>query len=217
MQNLYYSGSGVSSSLTLVEENGSVSSWTDILLIVCGSLDEIIITSGSQNIAAFPIDTTNIFYGVAYKGIINNALTFPTTLYTKLNTYFYLLDIDGDIPLTNDPGYYISSSANNYYVILSGSSAFIPPPSAGYTSVSGSATFIIPTGSYNIGVYISGSWPYSGSIAIYDITTNPTEDIPLIEASGSVDNNIAITSSIFLSASHVYNAYLIISGGYIKI
>jgi hypothetical protein len=211
MQNIYYSGSGASSSLTLIEENGSVSSWVGNTLIVCSSLQEIIITSGSNNIAIFPTENTNIFYGIDYKANTTPQSFSFSNSYLTLNIFYSLIDIDGDLLITDTPGYYVSSSINNYYKSLSGSNAFTQPSSAGSTSASGSNTLVLSPGVYEIGVFLnSPSWSYSSSISIYN-TTDPFNSI--INTSGSVYQ--PVTASLFLSASYTYNTYLFISGGYI--
>jgi hypothetical protein len=222
MQNLYYnSGSGITSSLLLIKEDGTPEAWTGNIitnLIVSGTVGEIIAYSGSNKIVAFPIDNTNIYYGIDYTQILYNTGAFnppplPTSSFTPLSSlqaFFYLLDVDGDIPISDDAGYYISSS--NLYTAISGSNAYIKPPSAGYTSASGSIYLSIPSGSYELGTFLYLPFlTYTSYITIYDVTTSSFAPTPIVQITGSI-NSSAATASIFLSASHFYNAYLIISG-----
>ncbi len=202
MQNLYYSGSGASSILTLVEENSNISTWNGSILTVCGSLGEIIITSGSQNVAVFPINNTNIFYGINYQNF-DTPVTFSAITYERLSWTFGFANLDPDYLVYDSPTYYISSGSFMYKA--SGSSA------------TGSLIeALLPTGSYDI--VLSSSFAvfpayYTSSIAIYDSTTTSVPGSPGTLIS-STSGSTPFSASLFLSASKSYTIAMFIQGNY---
>jgi len=202
MQNIYYSGSGASSILTLIEENNTISTWSGSILIVCGSLGEIVVISGSQNLVSFPINNTNIFYGVNYQNS-NIPETSSIEVFSTLSWTFGFANLDPDYLVYDSPTYYISSSG--FYYTASGSSA------------TGSLIeALLPTGSYNIVLSSSfAAFPsnYSASIAIYNstITSVPGSPGTLIS---STSGSTPFSASLFLSASNSYTIAMFIQGTY---
>lgn len=222
MQSLYYnSGSGITSSLLLIKENGTPEVWTNNTitnLIISGALGEILAYSGSNIVVSFPIDNTNIYYGIDYNEILSpGSQPFapppvsspPPPIAATTRWSFGFANIDPDMIFNDWPTYYISSSdGGDFYYIASGSSA-----------TGSELIFINSTGSYEIAITSSnGTLPsyYTSSIQIYNSTTGSTiPGIPgtlLYDLSGS--SNVPLTASLFLSASNSYNIIMFIQGNY---
>lgn len=191
MQELYYISE--SATLTLLTDTGIRQQWTGINnLIVCSSLYEITAFSGSEQVVAFPINNTNLYYDV-------NAINIPPPIdsgsYAALTTYFSIQDIiSTDL---SSCSFYITSST----VSISGSTDpatlfFSPPAENTYTfKVTGS-------GKYD-------SYLYVGDLSIESLT--PEVGYSLVYVSGS---NQGVSASVYLSASHNYSVYMTIIGDY---
>ena len=192
MQELYYISE--SATLTLTKDTGISETWTGIdNLIVCSSLYEITAFSGSEQVVAFPINNTNIYYDI--KAINNVPQQQPLEPFTTVASYFSIKSII-ETDLTSCI-YYITSST----VSISGSAEpttlfFSPPAEDTYTFE------VIGTGKYDSYLYVG------------DLTTeSPTPEVgdSLVNVSGS---NQGVSASVYLSASHNYSVYMTIIGYY---
>jgi hypothetical protein len=205
MQELYYiSGSSITSSLLLIKEDKTSNNWNDVNLIICGSLGEIIVTSGSKNVVSFPIYNTNIYYSDSSSSLYPPPIQTSFIPSSTLSWTFNFANLDPDYLVYDSPSYYISSSA--FYYSASGSSA------TGSTT-----TLIVNTGLYDIALSSSfATFPssYTSSISVYynSLTTSIVPGILIYSISGS--SNVPLSASLFLSASNSYTIAMFIQGTY---
>lgn len=190
MQDLYYISE--SSTLTLYSINGESKQWDTIdNLIVCSSLYEIIAFSGSKQLVAFPIEETNLYY--TYDSLPVQQPELITSSYATITVVYNMVDVLAAD--TSSCVFYVTSSTYS----TSGSGT----PTTLYTTQLSDSTYTFK---------VTGSGDYNSYLYIGDTTVaSPTPEIGYIlaQASGS---NVGVSASIYLSASHNYNAYLTIIG-----
>jgi len=166
MQSLYYySGSLTGSNLYLIPNNDDYTQYNEYNitnLIVCSSLYQILVYSGSSLLFSFPIENTNLYYIPTTESFFpSSPFTFvdpnidfgfpPPTASVPSSSFNYIFTPDTDIISSNNKLIITGSSVN---IIQSQSSAL------GFFQIeSGSAINIIVSGSGNF---------YNSSILIYN-------------------------------------------------
>lgn len=191
MQELYYISE--SATLTLIKDTGISETWTGVDSLITGSNSyEIIATSGSQELASFPINNTNIYYK---SGITNEVPPTNAEPVALLAWRYTIINIE-PVELANC-SYSISSSTMAY-------------------SESGPST-ALTMGVQADDVYtfkVVGSSKYDSYLYVGDLSVDsPTPEVgySLVYISGS---NQGVSASVYLSASHNYSVYMTIIGYY---